>query len=85
MKCCAITCCTILIPQRTFQGATTIAFDATMRVALFRSGRFHLGPGGPVRADGCLSRIGDDAADITASDQAHLTEKGSVFLVAHHR
>lgn len=32
-------------------------------------------------ADGCLTRIGDTARDITASDQVHLTEKGSVFLV----
>jgi hypothetical protein len=29
-----------------------------------------------------LTRIGDAAADIIASDQVHLTEKGSVFLVA---
>jgi peptidoglycan/LPS O-acetylase OafA/YrhL len=32
-------------------------------------------------ADGCLARIGDTAKDISASDQVHLTEKGSVFLV----
>jgi hypothetical protein len=32
-------------------------------------------------ADGCLPRIGDSAKDISASDQVHLTEKGSVFLV----
>ena len=32
-------------------------------------------------AEGCLTRIGDAAGDITASDQLHLTEKGSVFLV----
>ena len=32
-------------------------------------------------ADGCLTRIGDSAGDISASDQVHLTEKGSVFLV----
>jgi peptidoglycan/LPS O-acetylase OafA/YrhL len=31
--------------------------------------------------DGCLTRIGDKAEDISASDQVHLTEKGSVFLV----
>jgi peptidoglycan/LPS O-acetylase OafA/YrhL len=31
--------------------------------------------------DGCLTRIGDTAADISASDQVHFTEKGSVFLV----
>jgi hypothetical protein len=32
-------------------------------------------------ADGCLTRIGDTAGDISASDQAHLTEKGSAFLI----
>jgi peptidoglycan/LPS O-acetylase OafA/YrhL len=32
-------------------------------------------------ADGCLARTGDTAGDISASDQVHLTEKGSVFLV----
>jgi hypothetical protein len=30
---------------------------------------------------GCLTRLGDAASDITASDQVHLTEKASVFLV----
>ena len=33
-------------------------------------------------AQGCLTRIGDAAADITVSDQVHITEKGSVFLIA---
>jgi hypothetical protein len=32
-------------------------------------------------AEGCLTRIGDEARDISASDQVHLTEKGSVFLI----
>jgi hypothetical protein len=32
-------------------------------------------------ADGCLTRIGDTAKDISASDQVHLTEKASVYLV----
>jgi hypothetical protein len=32
-------------------------------------------------ADGCLTRIGDTAKDISASDQVHLTEKGSAFLI----
>jgi hypothetical protein len=31
--------------------------------------------------EGCLTRLGDEASDITASDQVHLTEKGSVFLI----
>jgi hypothetical protein len=32
-------------------------------------------------AEGCFIRIGDSAADISASDQVHLTEKGSEFLI----
>ena len=32
-------------------------------------------------ADGCLTRIGEEASDISASDQVHLTETGSIFLV----
>jgi peptidoglycan/LPS O-acetylase OafA/YrhL len=32
-------------------------------------------------AEGCLTRIGESAADLTASDQVHLTEKASVFLI----
>jgi peptidoglycan/LPS O-acetylase OafA/YrhL len=32
-------------------------------------------------ADGCLTRIGDTAGDISATDQVHLSEKGSVFLI----
>ena len=32
-------------------------------------------------AEGCLARIGDTARDLSASDQVHLTEKGSDFLV----
>ena len=32
-------------------------------------------------ADGCLTRIGDTPKDISASDQVHLTEKASIFLI----
>ncbi|WJR78255.1 acyltransferase family protein [Bradyrhizobium sp. NP1] len=32
-------------------------------------------------AQGCLTRLGDRASDLSASDQVHLTEKGSEFLV----
>jgi hypothetical protein len=33
-------------------------------------------------AQDCLTRIGDAAADITVRGQVHVTEKGSVFLIA---
>ena len=32
-------------------------------------------------AEGCLTRLGDSAADIVAIDQVHLSEKGSEFLI----
>jgi peptidoglycan/LPS O-acetylase OafA/YrhL len=32
-------------------------------------------------ADGCLTRIGNAASDLSATDQVHLTEKGSIFLI----
>jgi peptidoglycan/LPS O-acetylase OafA/YrhL len=33
-------------------------------------------------AEGCLTRTGDGAADISTSDQIHLTENGSAYLIA---
>ncbi len=71
-----------LIPQRTFQGATTNAYDATMRAALAPLGAEFISAWEAMcRAEGCLTRLSDDVADLTASDHAHLTEKGSIFLV----
>jgi hypothetical protein len=32
--------------------------------------------------DGCMTRIGPLASDVVASDQAHLSNKGSEFLVS---
>jgi hypothetical protein len=32
-------------------------------------------------SEGRLTRVSDNASDLTASDHAHLTEKGSIFLV----
>ncbi len=32
-------------------------------------------------AEGCLTRTGGSAADISTSDQIHLTEGGSAFLI----
>jgi hypothetical protein len=34
------------------------------------------------REDGCLTRVGSDAKDVTASDWAHLTATGSSFVAA---
>jgi len=71
-----------LIPQRTFQGATTNAYDATMRAALVPLGAEFISAWDVLCSPGgCLTRVSDNASDLTASDQAHLTEKGSIFLV----
>ena len=32
-------------------------------------------------AEGCLTRVGDSAGDLSASDTVHLTEKGSAYLI----
>jgi hypothetical protein len=71
-----------LIPQRTFQGATTNAYDATMRGALVPLGAEFISAWDVLcEAEGCLTRVSYNASDLTASDHAHLTEKGSIFLI----
>ena len=71
-----------LIPQRTLQGATTNDYDATMRAALVPLGAEFVSAWEALcEAEGCLTRVSDDASDLTTSDRAHLTEKGSIFLV----
>jgi peptidoglycan/LPS O-acetylase OafA/YrhL len=71
-----------LIPPRTFAGATTNAYDATMRAALEPLGAEFISAWEALcDAEGCRTRLSDNASDLTASDRAHLTEKGSIFLV----
>ena len=71
-----------LIPERSDRATAHGSFDATMREALVPLGAHFISASDALcNADGCLARIGDNADDITASDQVHLTEKGSVFLV----
>jgi hypothetical protein len=71
-----------LIPQR-FNGAVSSNwYDAKMRDALVPQGAAFISAWDALcNADGCLTRTGEAADDITVSDQLHLTEKGSVFLV----
>jgi hypothetical protein len=33
--------------------------------------------------DGCLTRLGDSASDVTAVDEAHLSPIGSKFLASN--
>ena len=70
-----------LIPQRSSSGVPT-AFDAVMRARLEPLGAEFISASDVFcNAQGCLACIGDAAGDLTASDQVHLTEKGSAFLV----
>ena len=71
-----------LIPQWTFRGATTNAYDATMRGALVPLGAEFISAWDVLcKPEGCLTRVSDNVSDLTASDHAHLTEKGSIVLI----
>jgi hypothetical protein len=70
-----------LIPPRSGDAVPTNAYDAIMRAKLVPLGAEFISASDVFcNADGCLTRIGDAASDILASDHVHLTEKGSVFL-----
>jgi peptidoglycan/LPS O-acetylase OafA/YrhL len=70
-----------LIPAR-FNDADRDGSDAQLRASLQPLGAEFISVWDLMcSADGCLTRVGDQASDITASDQVHLTEKGSVFLI----
>jgi hypothetical protein len=72
-----------LIPERSPNAAPPTAYDAVMRAKLEPLGAEFISAADVFcNAQGCLTRIGDAAADITVSDQVHITEKGSVFLIA---
>ncbi|MCA6107667.1 acyltransferase family protein [Bradyrhizobium cenepequi] len=71
-----------LIPARWSGGVTSGWFDAVMREQLALAGAEFVSAWDVLcNGDGCLTRIGDSAGDITASDGIHLTEKGSTYLV----
>jgi hypothetical protein len=72
-----------LIPERSPNGSPSAAYDAVMRARLEPLGAEFISASDVFcNAQGCLTRIGDAAADIPASDQVHITEKASIFLVA---
>ncbi len=72
-----------LIPERSPGAAPSSAYDAMMRARLEPLGAEFISASDVFcNAQGCLTRIGDAAADITVSDQVHITEKASVFLIA---
>jgi peptidoglycan/LPS O-acetylase OafA/YrhL len=70
-----------LISER-YDGAAPGGYDAVMREKLAPLGaEFISARDALCSAEGCLTRVGRGAGDIIASDQVHLTEKGSVFLI----
>ncbi len=70
-----------LIPERS-SGAEPDGSGATLREKLVPLGAEFISVWDLMcNADGCLTRIGDAAGDISASDQVHITEKASVYLI----
>jgi peptidoglycan/LPS O-acetylase OafA/YrhL len=70
-----------LIPERSSRAETDKS-GATLRAKLVPLGAEFISVWDALcNADGCLTRIGDSAKDISSSDQVHLTEKGSEFLI----
>ena len=71
-----------LIPERSPAAKVPGAYDAVMRARLEPLGAEFISASDVLcDAAGCLTRIGDAAGDLSASDQAHLTERASVFLI----
>jgi len=71
-----------LIPPRSTNASQATNYDAVMRAKLEPLGAHFISASDVFcNAEGCLTRIGDTANDISVSDQVHVTEKGSVFLI----
>jgi hypothetical protein len=75
-----------LIPTRSNVAAQSNGYDAVMRARLVPLGAEFISASDTFcNGEGCLTRSGDSAGDITVSDQVHLTEKGSEYLIAADR
>jgi peptidoglycan/LPS O-acetylase OafA/YrhL len=71
-----------LISKR-YDGAAPGGYDAVMQEKLLPLGADFISARDALcNAEGCLTRVGGGASDIVASDQVHLTEKGSEYLIA---
>ena len=71
-----------LISER-YDGAAPSGYDAVMQEKLLPLGADFISARDALcNAEGCLTRVGGGASDIIASDQVHLTEKGSEYLIA---
>jgi len=72
-----------LIPVRSQEADADRNVDDRLRAAVVPAGaEFVSARDRLCNAEGCLARLGDQASDITASDQGHLTEIASEFLIA---
>jgi peptidoglycan/LPS O-acetylase OafA/YrhL len=72
-----------LIPARSQEADADRDVDDRLQAAVVPAGaEFVSARDAFCDAEGCLARLGDHASDITASDQGHLTEKASEFLIA---
>ena len=71
-----------LIPMRFNGDVAPDGYDAVMRDRLVPAGAEFISARDLLcNAEGCLTRIGNSAADISTSDQIHLTANGSAFLI----
>ena len=71
-----------LIPARSTEAVVSRGVERDLRAAVVREGGEFISAADVLCNDeGCLTRLGDTASDLTASDGVHLTEKASVFLV----
>ena len=71
-----------LIPMHFKGDLAPSRMDAVLREKLVPLGaEFISARDALCNADGCLTRTGGSAADISTSDQVHLTEGGSAFLI----
>jgi hypothetical protein len=71
-----------LIPVRSEAGLWIKDIDTELREGAEAGGGEFTSAGEVLcNKQGCLTRLGDAASDVTASDGVHLTEKASVFLV----
>lgn len=71
-----------LIPSRVSQRVFRTWDDAEMRSVLTEAGAVYISAWDAMcDRDGCLTRLGERPEDVVASDQHHLTERGSEFLI----
>ena len=71
-----------LIPLRSSHRVYQVWNEVQMRSALAGLGAEYISAWDAMcDSEGCLTRLGEKAEDVVASDQSHLTESGSTFLI----